>query len=124
MKKEMRFKKKKSKTALILALIALAILALNVVIIFTSPLWIEEVMQKAGLSLGENFSETLFTLGTLWLVLAILTVMLILMFESGKTKAWWMMLILGIIVLVTGRIETCILLIIAALLYKNQTTKN
>jgi predicted CDP-diglyceride synthetase/phosphatidate cytidylyltransferase len=44
--------------------------------------------------------------------------MLLIAYKQKKMHAWWLMLVLGIVVIFTGRIETAVLLIIASFLYK------
>ncbi len=115
-KKEMP-RVKKSKAGMILTIIALAIMAVNIVFIFTSTNWILNVLEEAGMT-GVITGEALFTYAILWLVLAIIGVMLLLVYEERKTRAWWLMLVLGIITIIASRIETGILFIIAAFVYK------
>lgn len=119
MKKKYKIRKqKKSRTGFILALIALIILVINILLIFTSYKWIEAKLKEANYPLPENFSQLLTIYGFLWIISAIITFMLIFFYEKRKIKEWWLMLVLGIIVFFTSRIETAILLIIASFFYK------
>ncbi|MEM2031679.1 MAG: hypothetical protein QXG83_02630 [Candidatus Pacearchaeota archaeon] len=111
-------KTKKSNAGFILALIALTILAINIVFVFAGSTWIETQLKEVGYPVPENFSQLLIVYGILWAVLAIITTMLIIFYENKKIKLWWLMLVLGVIVLLAGRIETAILLIIASFFYK------
>jgi len=119
--KQMMQTKKKSNAWFILAIIALAILVLNIVVVFTSTDWLIKNVTEAGIPIQANFTQALMTYAVLWLVLAIITLMLIITYKSGKNRAWWLMLILGIVVLFTGRLESAVLLIIASFLYKGNT---
>ena len=108
---------KKSKAGMILTIIALAIMAVNVIFLFTSTNWILSTLEQAGMT-GLLTGEALFTYAILWLVLAIIGVMLLIVYEERKTRAWWLMLVLGIITIIASRIEAGILFIIAAFVYK------
>ncbi|UCD21022.1 MAG: hypothetical protein JSW08_00540 [archaeon] len=109
--------KKGSSAGLVLAIIALALLVVNVVFVLSSTQWILEQVALVGLS-GAVTAEALFTYGILWIVLAIVTIMLVLVFQARRTRAWWLMLILGIITVIAGRALAGILLIIASFCYK------
>jgi hypothetical protein len=115
-KKEMP-KVKRSKAGMILTIIALAIMAVNIVFIFTSMDWILKSLEQIGMT-GVITGEALFTYAILWLVLAIIGLMLLLVYQERKTRAWWLMLVLGIITIIASRIEAGILFIIAAFVYK------
>jgi len=111
-------KKKRSTAGFVLALIALIILAINVIFVFAMPGFIANQVIEAGAAIGEGFFNAIFTYALLWLILAIVGLMLMLLYEKKKTNAWWLMLILGIITLVTYRIFVGILFIVAAFCYK------
>lgn len=111
---------KKSNAWFVLALIALGILVVNIVFVLAGGYqWAIEKAAEKGVQLTATLGqETLFAYSIMWLVLAIITVMLIIVYKQKKIHAWWLMLILGIVILFTSRVETAVLLIIASFLYK------
>lgn len=118
----------KRKAALVLSIIAIAILAINVLFYFTAKSVISAEVQKAvadtqipeGVSaeaISGLFMNLLLTAVIVWLVLAVLMAWTTYLLEKGKGK-WYLLLICGILSLLSFRFEAGVLGIIASVLYK------
>lgn len=128
--KKKKVRNGKRKAALILSIIAIAILAINTVYYFVAKGTllneIKEGLQKLpGDALGGKDISALvqitlnvmLALAIIWLMLAVLMAWTTWLLERRKGK-WYMPVIIGIVALLTLRIETGVLCIIAGVLYK------
>lgn len=120
--------KKKSETkrtvALVLALIAIAFLLINALyLLMARDLVITSIMQSEELSALEEInvpglvSSLISILAIVWLIFAVLMSCVTYFVEKGKWE-WYILLIVSIITLATGRLEAAILGIVASILYK------
>lgn len=122
-------KKKKSekrpRTGFILAIIAVAILVFNIILILFGKTWLIKEMKSYGIPEEniKNIVEVMPYLLAFYIVCVLWLLFLIILFEKKKTKAWWIMLVLGIVIVFFGRIESGILSIIASFFYRKSLQK-
>lgn len=117
---------KKSKAALVLGLIAALILLINSLYVFSSK---EQLIEKLNISLNvvdKNAAvmlpKFLNFIASAWLVLSVLMFIFIYLIEQKKIK-WYGLLVLGLLSLISLRLGSAILAIVASVLYKNENRK-
>jgi len=128
-KRKVEIEMKPSKTANALAITAIIFLTLNGILAISLSKWIIQEIQKqlTGVTLNQ---AALITYGIVWLILAFLVLI-----TNNKIKmnikqknlddmSWmWFLLVVSIVVIFTGRLESGILLLIASIIYLSKAFK-
>jgi len=119
-KEEKRRKPKISLAANILLIIGLVILAANGILILVMQSWIIDTMKA---TLGSSISPVLLTtLGVIWLILALLAGTANFRINKTASREWsWFLFVLAIIILISGRIESGILILLSSIIYLSKT---
>lgn len=118
------------RAAFIIAIIGIAFLIFNALYIFIAKDTFIKQLQTTDFSqfLGNLSAQesqdvisalpsALNTLAVLWVIIAAFAFYLSWRLKKKESR-WWLLLILGIISLIVGRIEACVLLIVSSVLYK------
>ena len=128
--------KSRSKAAFILAIIGIAFLVINAIYVFVAKDTLIKQFQATNFSQSfwgiseQEYQDALSTLPSalnalaiIWIIIAVFALYLTLRLER-KEGRWWLLLILGIISLIVGRIDACALLIISSVVYKSSRKTN
>jgi ABC-type Fe3+ transport system permease subunit len=130
--KKTQNKRPKKSAAFILAVIGILFLLVNAVYLFVAKDQFIQNMQGADLSkvLG-NISEqdykdvldalpsALDSLAVLWIIIAAFAFYIVQRLERGASR-WWLLLVIGVLSIILGRIDTFILFTISSILYKTK----
>lgn len=122
---------KRRKAPFVLSIISAVILAINAITVFAAYVYRDKILafisssasigaidaESASLLAGMLTSYSLLIYAIVWLVLTVAMIWVVRLAEMKRVK-WHVLLILGILVCVSGRLESGILAIIAAALYK------
>jgi hypothetical protein len=110
---------KKRRAPFILNIIAAVLLLVNGILMTLANKWIATMVTTYGGTLIE--AQTILSLGIVWLILGILTWVSTIRVENrGNTAEKWYLFALGVITLITGRIESGVLIIIGSIIYLNK----
>lgn len=128
--------KGRSRVAFILAIIGIAFLVINAVYIFVAKDSVIHQLQATNFSQSlwgiseqeyqdslSTLPSALNTLAIIWIIIAAFAFYVTWRLEK-KEGRWWLLLILGIISLIVGRLEACALLIISSASYKSSRKVN
>lgn len=105
----------KGKAAFVLMAISVALLLINGSLLILARKWFAVIFGGMGYSIS---AASFLTYGIIWLVLAILMWVTTARIRKENIKSEkWLLLALSIITMISGRVESGILALIAALLY-------
>ncbi len=114
--------KGKRKAALVLSVIAMIFLVVYAVYIFVAKDQILDQIQQSLADYPEaaamfgSISTILFAIALIWLVLAVINIFTLYALEHKK-KVWYILLIVGIVSILSGRLVSGALNIISSILY-------
>jgi len=111
-------KSKKGKVAFVLMAISAVLLLVNGILLVIARKWLAAMLGTVGYSIPV---ASLLTYGIIWIVLGILLWVTTVRIRKENAKSEkWLLLALSIIVMISGRLESGVLALIAALLYLNE----